>query len=478
MTRQIAVGSTYTIGASVVTLVIGFARSVILARLLFPEDFGLFALAFFFVGLVERVQLFGFTAAFVHKHNYTQAEAAAHFLLHVSLSVLVLVLAVLITPLLSYFYPDLPGLGQVVVVITAVHIIYALNHTPRTILTKQLQFKRLAFLKVAGSLLALGITVLLAQNGAGVWALVTQDACFFIVELIGLWFYRRPWKPTFKTDWQTIKSYFQFGKFHLIATNITLLLDTFDDFWVGTFLGSNPLGFYSKAYEFARYPRGVVADPIGRVSFPIFARFQTDRYLLSRTFFQAASILVRVGFGLAGVFAFVAPEFIELFLGSKWMSMQHTFQLMIIYTLLDPLLLLIRQLFLANGQPKILATNQLWQMLFFVPAVIVFSKFWAIEGVALAADLMLLLGFILVLPALRQMVDFSLRQLISAPLFALILSWVGAELIIRWLPELHTAVTFMQKGLIMVVIYGGILLLLERKQIIDSTKTIKQLLRQ
>ncbi|MBK7895292.1 MAG: oligosaccharide flippase family protein [Anaerolineaceae bacterium] len=301
---------------------------------------------------------------------------------------------------------------------------------------------------------------------------------FFVVELIGLWFCRRPWQPTFKTEWQTIKSYFQFGKFHLIAINITLLLDTFDDFWVGTFLGSNPLGFYSKAYEFARYPRGVVADPISRVAFPIFARFQTDRYLLSRTFFQASSILVRVGFGLAGVFAFVAPEFIRLFLGSKWLPMQLTFQLMIVYTLLDPLLLMIRQLFLANGKPKILARIQLWQMLFFLPAVIIFSRFWAIEGVALAADLMLMLGFLLVLPALRQTVDFSLQQLVAVPLLALILSWVGGAFIIRWLPEGHTAVILVQKGLTMTLIYAGILLLLEHKQIIESTRTIKQLLHQ
>ncbi|MBK7895291.1 MAG: oligosaccharide flippase family protein [Anaerolineaceae bacterium] len=176
--RQTAVGSTYTIGASVITLVVGFTRSVILARLLFPEDFGLFALAFFFVGLVERVQLFGFTSAFIHKHNHTEAEVAAHFLLSTSLSLLVVLLAVLITPLLSFFYPELPTLGVVVVVVTAVRLIYALNHTPRTILTKQLQFKRLAVLRIGGSVLALGVTVWLAQRGAGVWALVAQDACF------------------------------------------------------------------------------------------------------------------------------------------------------------------------------------------------------------------------------------------------------------------------------------------------------------
>ncbi len=154
--RQTAVGSTYTIAASAMTLVIGFTRSIILARLLFPEDFGLFALAFFFVRLLERVQMFGFTAAFIHKHEHSEAEAAAHFILRLAAGLLVLVLALLLTPILPRFYPGEPLLGPVIVALTAVRLLTAFNATPKTILAKQLQFRRISALPshVDGQLLA------------------------------------------------------------------------------------------------------------------------------------------------------------------------------------------------------------------------------------------------------------------------------------------------------------------------------------
>ena len=476
LAQQTAVGSTYTIAASAFTLVIGFSRSILLARLLFPEDFGLFALAFFFVRLLERVQMFGFTAAFIHRRQHTAEDAAAHFILRMGSAILVVGLALAIAPLLGYFYPNDPLLAQVVIVITAVRLTMAFNDTPKTILTKQMQFRRLAVLRVGGSLVALFLTGWLAWQGAGVWSLVAQDFCFFMVELAGLWFFRRPWKLSLKTRWETIKWYFEFGKFHLVAKNIQVLLDTFDDFWVGTFLGNTSLGFYAKAYEFAQYPRAVVADPINSVFFPAFARLQNDRQRLSRAFFRSASLLVRVGFLLAGAFVFVTPEFVRLFLGNKWLPMQQTFQLMLIYTLLDPLLALASQLVFAKGQPKLLAKIQAWQMIVFIPLVIVASHFFGIEGVAVAADLMLVIGFIFLVPRLRTFVDFSLRQLMVMPLLALALALVGAGWISSLLPTLHTAVSLVQKGLIVSVIYITLLLIFEREQVKKSGEMIQQLL--
>ena len=477
LARQTAVGSTYTVAASLFTLVIGFTRSILLARLLFPEDFGLFALAFFFVQLLERVQMFGFTAAFIHRRNHTAEEASAHFILRLGSAIVVIGLALAVAPLLRRFYPEQQLLAQVVIVITAVRLIMAFNDTPKTILTKQLQFRRLAVLKVGGSMLALIFTGWLAWRGAGVWSLVAQDLCFFIVELIGLWLIRRPWKLSLKTRWEVIKWYFQFGKFHLVSRNIAVLLDTFDDFWVGTFLGSASLGFYAKAYEFAQYPRAVVAEPINSVFFPAFAQLQQDRPRLSRAFFRSASLLVRGGFWLAGAFVFVTPEFVRLFLGDKWLPMQLTFQLMLIYTLLDPLLALSSQLVMAHGQPKLLAKIQIWQMIFFIPLVIVGSHFWGTEGVAVAADLMLVVGFVFLAPRLRHFVDFSLRQMVGIPVLALAVALLLASWLSSLLPGMHTAVALAQKGLIFSVIYTTILLIFEREQLRKSGDWMQQLLR-
>lgn len=475
--RQTAVGSTYTIGASIITLVVGFTRSVILARLLFPEDFGLFALAFFFVRLLERVQMFGFTAAFIHKHNHTEAEAAAHFLLRLGAALLVLLLALLLAPLLPRFYPDAPLLGAVIIGLAAIRLLVAFNATPKTILAKQLEFRRISVLKVGGSVLAFVWAIWLARAGYGVWALVAQEASLVVIDFIGLWLLKRPWQLSVKTTRETIHFYFQFGKFQFVTQNIALLLDTFDDFWIGTFLGNTPLGFYAKSYEFARYPRAVVGEPISNVFFPAFSRLQNNREQLSRAFFRVSSLLVRTGFLFASLFVLVTPEFIRLFLGEKWLPMQLTFQLMLLYTLLDPLLLLVTQLVTAVGELQTLTKAQIWQMIFFVPAVILASRWFGIEGVAVMADLMLLLGIVLILPRLRHFVDFSLRQMVLVPAVAVVVSLAVTLLIISWLPSAHPIVTLPQKMLTLSVIYLLILLVFERNQLQKNAEIVWQLLR-
>ena len=475
--RQTAVGSSYTIAASGITLVIGFTRSVILARLLFPEDFGLFALAFFFVRLLERVQMFGFTAAFIHKREHSQAEAAAHFILRLAAGLLVLGLALLLAPFLPRFYPKDPLLGPVIVVLAIIRLLTAFNATPKTILAKQLQFRRISFMKVAGSLLAFIWAIWLARAGYGIWALVAQEASLILIDFVGLWLLKRPWSPSFKTNRVTLRYYFQFGKYQFVTQNIALLLDTFDDFWIGTFLGSRALGFYAKSYEFARYPRAVVGEPISNVFFPAFARLQNNREQLSQAFFRVASLLVRTGFLFASLFVLITPQFIQLFLGEKWLPMQLTFQLMLLYTLFDPLQLLVTQLVTAVGEPQTLTKAQIWQMIFFVPGVILASQLFGIEGVAVMADLMLLLGFVLILPRLRHFVDFSLRQMMAIPLLGVGLALPGTLLLMQWLPAVHPAVTLVQKALSLTAIYFLILLIFERTQLQKSIDLLRQLLR-
>jgi PST family polysaccharide transporter len=202
--------------------------------------------------------------------------------------------------------------------------------------------------------------------------------------------------------------------------NLGFLLDRFDDWWVGTYLGSSPLGFYSRAYEFAGYPRRVIANPLLSVFFPTFARLQDDRQRLSRAFFRMTSFMVRVGVLFTLVFIFTAPEFIVIFLGDKWMPMLVTFQLMIVYTLLDPLSMAAENLLAATGYPGIIARTRFVQVVAFIPAVALMGLSMGIEGVALAADLMILIGAFLLFHYTKNVVDYSDRALWFWPAVGLV----------------------------------------------------------
>jgi len=227
-------------------------------------------------------------------------------------------------------------------------------------------------------------------------------------------------------------------------------------------LGKRPLGFYSRAYEFARYPRRVIANPLVTVFGPVFARLQGDRLRLSQAFYRAAHVILRSGFLISGAFALVMPEFIHLIIGDQWQPMLLTFRLMLVYTLLDALLMLCGNLLLAVGRPQTLQRSRLIQALFFIPTVIGGAQLWGINGVALAADGMLAVGCGVLYREIRKVVDFSLFRLGFWPLVALAIAWgVGLWMEANWQP---TSLWSLAAGklTLFVGLYLGLLLLAER----------------
>ena len=256
----------------------------------------------------------------------------------------------------------------------------------------------------------------------------------------------------------------RFGAKLFAHDNLVFLLDQFDDFWTGTFLGATALGFYSRAYEFARYPRRLLAGPLVRVFFPTFTSLQNDRLRLSKAFYRVCSVIVRVGFLAFGSFTLVVPEFIRIFLGDKWMPMALAFQLMLIYTLLDPLTSICANLLTAVGEPATLTKIQAVRLIVFIPAVVLLGRGFGINGVAVAADLMLVIGLGLLAWQVRRFADFSLRRMFLVPSVALGLAGLAALGVQHLVPLPGDWWSLVVKVIVAFVVYSGISLLFERQE--------------
>ena len=470
-------GSFFSIGSSAITIVSGFVRSVILARLLLPEDFGVVALAMFFLSITNQIGSFGLNQALIHRDADIQEASSTHFVLRVSLALVVMLLTLLVAPLLTRLYPSQPQMVSALIALSFLEIIKAVNSTPGVLLRKELEFKYIAILDTASSLAMTIGAPIMALAGFGFWSLVGEQAIAVLIRTIGLWGIRRPWQLSLKFNKGIAKWYFRFGSFVFLSWGLTFLLDRFDDFWTGTALGSAALGFYSRAYEFARYPRRVIASPITQVFFPAYAKLQHNRLRLSKAYYRASSLIVRMGFLFSLVFVLVVPEFIRIFIGAKWLPMVFTFRLMIIYTLLDPLIVTSGHLITAVGQPQILTRIKAFQLLIFVPAVIILARYFGINGVAVAADLMLVTGVVLILAQVRKYVDFSLWKMFRYPTIGLLLGGGAALFIRQRLPVGSDFLSLLLKGSVAAVIYGGLLLLLERNEYIKNLRTVYGLIR-
>ena len=424
-------GSFFSVGASAVTLTLGFLRSVLLARLLLPEHFGVVTLALFFVSLAAQMRALGLDRALIHRQEANEATLGTYFTLRLGTLLASSLLVTAAAPILGRFYPGMPLLAWVLVALAGVEVVKGLSTIQETLLSKELAFRQLALTDVVASVVMTVVAPLLAWTGWGAWALVAEQASGILARFGMTWLVFRRWWPRPGWDAKTARWFWDYGRPAWGATNLAFLLDRFDDFWIGTALGKTPLGYYSRAYEFAHYPRRVIANPLVSVFGPVFARLQGDRLSLSQAFYRAAHVILRTGFLISGAFALVMPEFIHLVIGNQWLPMLLTFRLMLVYTLLDALLMLGENLLLAVGHPDALQRTHLVQAVFFIPAVILGARLWGINGVALAADGMLAVGAWMLYRQRRNVVDFSPLRLGFWPLVAVAIAW-GAGLWVEW----------------------------------------------
>jgi O-antigen/teichoic acid export membrane protein len=467
-------GSGYNIAVSAVTIVLGFVRSVLLMRLLAPDQFGVVALALFFMTFLTPFSAFGIDFALIQKRDARKETFSTHFAMRLALALFVLALGFLASPFLRRIYADQVVVVDVFLVLLGVNVLVASFSTPGVILRREMRFGSLALLNLAASL-AMTITApMLAYLGAGLWSLVAEQAVGPVVRWIGLWVVIRPWRPSLRFNWGEAKSALRFGRQVFSASVLGTLLDRFDDFWTGTALGSTALGYYSRAYEMAQYPGRVLATPITSVFFSTYAAVQEDREELSKAFFRSSSFLVRVGLLMAVVLLATAPEVTLILFGEVWLPIVPVFRLMLVYIMLDPIYVNLSYLIIGVGRPDRLSKVRFVQVALFVVTVIVFARLWNINGVAMAANLMMLSGTLALLVYSRRFVSFSISRMFLWPTVATAVSIAIGYLLIQGVQWTSPWWTLILKSISISGIYTLILYLAERHIIHEYGSQILQ----
>lgn len=474
--RQAVSGSTYSIISSGVTLLLGATRGILLARLLLPEYFGIVALALVFTSFVANVRNIGLDLALIHQQDADQAFMRTYFSLRTGLDLLAAGLLFGAIPLLHKFYPQTPQLGQVLGVLVTAFLISNMSQVQEYLLRKNLDFKSLAITDVAASLVMTFVAPYLAWRGWGLWALVAEQISGVTARFLLTWGPFRQWRPSFGWDRNSLGFLWSYGKKTWMATNLVYYLNRFDDFWIGTSLGDVFLGYYSKAFEFAHYPTRLIANQLIAVFAPVFARLQEDRTALSQAFYRSAHVILRTGALAAGALALVLPEFIHFVIGDKWLPMLWTFRLMLVYAVLEPLLTLIKNLFFSTGQPQEVLKVSTAQVVFFTPAVILGAALGNINGVALAADGMLVVGIWRAYLPTRRLVDFSPFRLGGRPLIALAVS-MAAGLSIEQVMIGQAWQILLVKSAAYFFLYTGLMLVFERNDYLKGFRLLWTMIR-
>jgi O-antigen/teichoic acid export membrane protein len=449
---------------NLIRLPVGLIQSIILARLLPVELFGIYGGMVALLMLSGAIFDFGLSDAYFHRSSETDDESSATRIYFTLRLILNTIWALGLLVFGCIFLNDPRRL--VLIVLTITSFFSRVIDVPRQLLTRRIQQRRLAILDTYTTIAVAVISIAIAIWRPSIWALLASSFISLILSIVMLYLWKPVWKMQFGWDLKAVRYFLGFGRRAVIGSMLGIAIDHIDDLWINIFLGDRSLGYYSRAYRFATYPRDILTIPINNVAQPLYSELKYDRIRLSKAFFRLNAMLVRLGFLLGGWLFLIAPQFINLLLGNQWLPMLRTFQLMLAYALFDPLKTTLTSVIIAIGKPEKVSLFRGIQLGILILGLFTLGSKFGIEGVAIVIDIMVLAGIILALIFVKGYIDFSYQRLFSIPVLALITGIGLTSIQILLFPiAQNDAIIFLVRTLIFGFGYLGILGLMEKDEI-------------
>ena len=294
-----------------------FVTSIVLARLLLPEDFGLIALVMVFITLANVFVQNGFGTALIQKKDADDLDFSSVF--YASLLIVAGLYAILFftAPLVANFY-DHPELTTIVRILSLTLFFGALNSIQEAYIARNMLFKKL-FWRSLGALVpsaAIGITC--ALKGFGVWALVIQQLCDVFLMCVFMWFTVK-WRPQLQFSFERVKGLLSFGW----KLQVSGLIDTgyikLQDLIIGKIFSPAILGFFSRGEIFPLAIISNVNTTIQSVLLPALSAAQDNRAHVKQMMRRAVTASSLVIFPIMAGIAALAKPMVLVLLGEKWL---------------------------------------------------------------------------------------------------------------------------------------------------------------
>lgn len=455
--KKIVSGITWTAIQTLVNRTSGFIVKLVLARLLFPEDYGLIGMAVVFTSFFKSFTDLGFSTAIIQRDDQkiNQGYLSTAFWSNLFWSLVSFIfLVVLIAPFASNFYQEpilisvIPALGLPILTTP----FYFIN---RAILVRDLQFKKISHINNAANIIAGVIAISMAFAGYGVWALVAHNIIQSMVEM-PLYYFFSSWKPTFVWKKKEYKDMIGFTAFTTFSELLSRLASNGDYFIVGKLLGKIELGLYSFAFILTDSIRIQIKMIIDTVMYPVFSKLKEDKkqqeYLLSKTVLYNCLVTAPI-MGLL----ILNPEIITLFFGEKWNDSLLIIQIIAIASMIQILTNSFPTLMRANGFSKTEFNYQLIKVLFlFFPIVFVGTYYYGLIGCSTAIIVSRILQNGINLFGFHAYLSIGHQSLLKNYYWGVIPSFIGIVLLLPF------RFLFLEKGFVFLIfsslIYGLIVL--------------------
>ncbi|MEL5896306.1 lipopolysaccharide biosynthesis protein [Bacteroides sp. GD17] len=297
---------------------IQFVLTIVIARLLSPDDYGLIAMLGIFMAIAQTMVDSGFCNALIQKKNRTELDYNTMFYFNIAAAVFIYLLLFVSAPFIADFYNQ-PALVKVTRVFGLGLITSSLGTIQMTRLMIALDFKKLAIATLLSVVVGGSIGVWMACHGYGVWTLVFQNLIGNLTWTVILWHSAR-WRPAWEFSLTSFRSLFSFGSRLLFSNLLHTLYTNMYSLVVGKCFNAATLGFFNRAYTLGQFPVQNFGNVVQKVLYPIQCRYQDNDDKFNEIFITYLRVSGFLLFPLMIGLAVLSTPVIQLLLTEKWLS--------------------------------------------------------------------------------------------------------------------------------------------------------------
>lgn len=330
---------------------LGVVFTIILARLLMPEDYGLIGMLSIFIAISDVFIQSGFGQALIQKPECTDDDFSTAFYFNVAVSVLIYIILFFSAPFIAQFYHE-PTLTPLTRVLSINFILGSLNIVQQAKLQKAMNFKPLAILTLIATALSGVIGVTMAYMGFGVWSLVAQTLSATLIRVIIFPFFTQ-WHPNKPFNMVSFHHLWGYGSKILVTGVFEVILRNLSNILIGRFYDKEQVGYFSKARSFADVPAMMLSSVLSTVTFPLLSEIQNDKARHTAVYNKVNYNSILITFPFMILMVLLARPIVIILFTDKWAPCIPMLQAFLLARMFLPLNMVNASYLQSTGQTKL-----------------------------------------------------------------------------------------------------------------------------
>lgn len=468
LTKKTLTGTIWAFSTSYLNIFISFWGNLIMARILIPDDFGIFALSTSLLMFVTMFTGFGSQEAIIQCHDEVIKELIpTAFWLSIAVGVIVSLAGVLTGMAANLYYGSTVGL--LIVSLSVLIPLSSLGNAHVALLRRNLIIKPVVLLRTGSVLISFILGIIASLMRLGPWALFIRQSSELIIFSFGIQIVSK-YRLKFVFNKAAARWIWSFGWRQMVSQITDVIFGRYDNLMIGTFIGSVQLGNYNQAYRLAWLGQQFTQGAISPVLTPMFATVQFSPEKL-RYSFERVNYWVYRTIPLLGVLILLLGERAVIFLyGQKWAIAGHYFEDLFVFFIFLPISTVLLSFLVGSGYINDVVKIKIFQAAIFTVSITLGAFLKDINVVIWIVNLnQVLVSFLMGYKA-NQIIAIKWGSLTITPIISFLITvLVGQRIAFLFLNSLPN---FLVLVLLLVIIYSAIIVALEYRLVRQELRII------